>query len=361
MPSDSSNNRWFAATGIVGVAIVLTLVDATQAYLLYLDDRYTLTWTQAVLGRIPSWMMVALLAPAALAFARRYPLDREHVARRAPLHLAAAFAFALLHLLGRALYLAATRADWGEFAIYMNKSALIAVDMLTYAAIVGAWHAASYRREARDRALAESQLRQSLAQAQLSALRHQLNPHFLFNTLNAISTMSLQRRHDEVVATLGHLGELLRATLDDDLPQEIPIATELELLDRYLEIQRIRFGDRLSVRVEVAAAARDAMVPSMILQPLVENAIVHGVSPTPGPAAVTIRARLEEANLVVEVEDTGPGFGPDAQRGIGLANTSARLDQLYGSAGTLTTGAANKQGGRVCLVLPHRAAAVLSP
>lgn len=174
--------------------------------------------------------------------------------------------------------------------------------------------------------------------------------------------MALKREHDNVVLTLGHLGDLLRVSLDDDLPQEVSLADELELLDRYLEIQRIRFGDRLTIRHEVDVEALDAMVPVMLLQPLVENAIVHGVAPIPGPGEVVISAERRDGTLVLEIRDTGPGFS-DHTDGIGLGNTRARLGQLYGAAHSIALGSTNgkRSGARVTVTIPLRSALARVP
>jgi len=192
-------------------------------------------------------------------------------------------------------------------------------------------------------------------------LRGQLNPHFLFNTLNAISTMALKGEQENVVRTLGYLGELLRVSLDDELPQEVPLSEELEFLDRYLDIQRTRFGDRLTIHRSIDPAVLDAMVPSMMLQPLVENAIVHGVAPVPGPGEVRIHASRRDGTLRLEVFDSGLGF-PSAtspkvkSTGIGLANTRARLEQLYNGAHAMMLDNDNERGTRVAVEIPFRTA-----
>ena len=151
----------------------------------------TLGWWQAVVDRVPTWLMVAALAPAAIALARRFPIEQTRWRGRLAIHVLGALGFAFAHLLGRAIYSSALYSAWERFPVFLNKSALVALDMLTYGAIVGGWHALRYQREAKARELAETQLRESLTDARLAALRSQLNPHFLFNTLNAISTMAL--------------------------------------------------------------------------------------------------------------------------------------------------------------------------
>jgi sensor histidine kinase YesM len=168
--------------------------------------------------------------------------------------------------------------------------------------------------------------------------------------------MALKREHDNVVATLGYLSELLRVSLDDRLPQEVALANELELLERYLEIQRIRFGERLVVRQEIAGDTLGALVPIMVLQPLAENAIVHGITPVPGPGELRLKAERQDGELVLEVSDSGRGFDAEHGTGIGLTNTRARLAQLYGDRATLTVGASPSGGARVTVAIPFRLA-----
>jgi hypothetical protein len=189
-----------------------------------------------------------------------------------------------------------------------------------------------YRRD-RDRALVASRLESRLAQAQLQVLKMQLQPHFLFNTLNGISVLI----HEDPVrasTTIARLSEFLRLTLENSGLQEVPLRKELEFLDRYLQIELVRFGDRLSVDMDVPPELREALVPNLILQPLVENAIRHGVSKRRGAARIHIRAQRENGRLAVHVTDNGAGLNGAAsgplREGVGLGNTRARLHQLYG-------------------------------
>lgn len=348
---------------IAAVTALISIIDATRFYIGSAAGGRPVTWLNALASNAPSWVLLGGLAPLALVLARRVPLGGAHWARALAIHLAGALTFAVLHVAAMAVYLAVLRSSWGAMPVFLNKfSTALVVNMLTYAAIVGASFAFRFHREAQSRALAESQLQASLTEARLSALRGQLNPHFLFNTLNAISTMALKGEQENVVRTLGYLGELLRVSLDDDLPQEVPLSEELEILERYLDIQRTRFGDRLTVRQTVDPSTLDAMVPSMMLQPLVENAIVHGVAPILGPGEVRIRAARLDGSLLLEVTDSGIGFdattGAHKGTGIGLANTRARLLQLYGDGYTMTLGnSEGKTGARVSVAIPYRIAA----
>jgi LytS/YehU family sensor histidine kinase len=224
-----------------------------------------------------------------------------------------------------------------------------------YWIVVSLVHTLSFYRRSEERERKALELEARLADAKLQALRMQLHPHFLFNTLNAIATLVHKdaRAADEMIT---NLGELLRATLDTS-EQEIPLRQELDFLNRYLEIQTVRFGERLRVAKEIDAAALDALVPTLILQPLVENAIRHGIEPNPAAGMVTIRARLNEGGaLHLTVRDSGGGPKPPTkpQEGIGLANTRGRLQELYGHRARLMLNTEADGGFAVEVEVPFR-------
>ena len=378
--SSPARERWVIAVIIIALTLFCAAVEASQNYLGAINFGKPVPYTESIRRTLPSWVINAFLAPGVLYVARRFPLDRGRWPVVLPIHFLGAAAFAVAHLGGTALYYAVLDGALERVPAVLVKYLTIyfILDVLVYCGIVGASHAVRYYREAKAREVATARLQESLTQARLAALRGQLNPHFLFNTLNAITTMALKREHDNVVVTLGTLSELLRVSLDDRLPQEVALADELELLERYLEIQRIRFGDRLTVTRDVDDDTLDALVPIMILQPLAENAIVHGIAPVPGPGELRLRATRRNGTLVLEVTDTGPGFGTTvsaatpireavgARRavengkrpggGIGLANTRARLAQLYGDQSSFEIGAAANGGARVTVTIPFRSA-----
>ena len=368
-----ARTRWSAVAVVIGLALFCAVIEASQNYIGQINFGRPIPYRESIRRTLPSWVIIALLTPGVLYLARRFPIERGRWATTIAVHLAGAATFALVHLAGTASFYAATDGNFKVMPLLLNKfvTAYFVLDMLIYCGIVGASHALHYYREAKSRELAALRLQESLTQARLAALRGQLNPHFLFNTLNAITTMALKREHDNVISTLGLLSELLRVSLDDGLPQEVPLADELELLDRYLEIQRIRFGDRLDVRRQIDDDTLGALVPIMVLQPLAENAIVHGIAPVPGPGELSFRARRRANDLVLEVADSGPGFAsrgrPDgplgsvgangrATTGIGLANTHARLAQLYGDRASLSASSGPSGGACVSVTIPFRAA-----
>jgi sensor histidine kinase YesM len=189
----------------------------------------------------------------------------------------------------------------------------------------------TYYAELRDRQVKAMELESLLHQAQLQTLRSQLNPHFLFNTLHSIAELVHQ---DPVLAEqlILRLGELLRQVLRSPTEQEVALAEELDFIKGYVEIEQMRLGERLHVKWEIASEALSIKVPSLILQPLIENAILHGVAATTRPGVLTIRASCDDRYLRLQVRDTGPGLPQEgkAHTGIGLSNTQTRLQRLYG-------------------------------
>jgi two-component system, LytTR family, sensor kinase len=224
---------------------------------------------------------------------------------------------------------------------------------LYYWLILGVQAAFVYQRMYQQQRVTSAELEGWLTEARLEALRLQVHPHFLFNTLNAISAF-VEADPERARRMISRLGELLRRTLDGGSAAELPLARELDLLGPYLEIQRIRFGDRLSIEVDVGGGTAAALIPTLMLQPLVENAVEHGVSRTSNGARVRLSAERSGDRLRLEIADNGPG--PAGGRdGIGLANTRARLAGLYGTAGRLElNGAAD--GTVVTIELPFRTA-----
>jgi len=206
--------------------------------------------------------------------------------------------------------------------------------------------------ELQRRRLAEQELRGELSRAQLAALRMRLQPHFLFNTLNSVNAL-IAKAPERAREMLGDLSTLLRRSFQDSERQQVALADELELLERYVNIQRVRFGDRLQLQLDVDEALRDVMVPSLSLQPLLENSIVHAVERTTQPVRVSLRVAMAGEQLQVVVEDDGPGEGPELPAGIGLDNVRQRLVRLHGAQASLVAERLPR-GFRTTLVLPAR-------
>jgi signal transduction histidine kinase len=310
------------------------------------------------------WYAWGLLVPLILWLARRFPFERGVWPRSLAVHLVAVFVVTFVHVaLTEAASVPLMRAVLGESKMsWWSRVQHVYVmnidwEMVGYWAIVGLSHAMAFYREAQDRALRASQLETRLAEAQLQALQRQLHPHFLFNTLNAISAL-MHRDVDAADQMLTRLSDLLRMALDQPGVQEIALKDELDFLAKYLEIEQARFGDRLTVRFDVDPLTLDAQVPNLVLQPLVENSIRHAIAVRIEPGVIEIRARRAGGQLLLEVCDNGPGLAGLSRaasgRGVGLANTRSRLEHLYGDAQQLSFSQPTGGGLVVTVAIPFR-------
>jgi signal transduction histidine kinase len=346
---------------MLGLGLLFGLIEMAQSLLRAPLLGWKLSWRDAVLQSVVPWLLLAVLAPGVLALTERFRLDRRPRWSSALAHVGGAVAFTLLHQAGT-WTLALLRSGFDmPFALVLRKLLILnfGLDLVAYGALVGGFHALLFYREFRDRELMASRMRAGLTQARLQALRAQLNPHFLFNTLNAISVLAMKGEQACVVQMLAQLSDLLRLSLDGQLPQEVPLSSEVEFIDRYLDLQRVRFSDRLAIEKRLDSDTLNAAVPSLILQPIVENAVLHGVAARRGPGRVSLRARRDGETLCLEVTDSGPGFPADGplRDGVGLSNTRARLEQLYGASQTFLCGAGAQGGACVTIRIPFRSIA----
>jgi LytS/YehU family sensor histidine kinase len=235
------------------------------------------------------------------------------------------------------------------------------VEVILYWAVLGAGLARRASREARERELKAQALEAQLRQAQLVALKQQLQPHFLFNSLNTIAMLVRNGESQQAVQMIAGLGELLRWSLSENAAQEVTLAEELEAARRYLAIEQYRFPDRLRVEVEVPEALLGAAAPNLVLQPLVENAVRHGIAKSSSASTVRIGAELQTTErgteLLLRVEDDGDGFPSEWRPGVGLGNTRERLSRLYGASAELSVARNETRGASVRLRLPYRPSA----
>lgn len=308
-----------------------------------------------------------LLAPIVVRFARRFRFERRHAVRWAMAHLLLGSGIAALAATLAAVAGVALKIPWYSPGLRTALPAGMAfafhASFLTYWTILAVYEAfENYRRSQRERQRAlqaeieSSTLKTQLAQAQLSALRAQLQPHFLFNTLNAIVALIRRGRNADAEEMTGRLGELMRSAIEETDAQEVPLRTELKFLQLYLEIERVRFRDRLTVKVDCSPGVMDALVPYMCLQPLAENAVRHGIARRSSPGRLTVAARKLGTSVELTIRDDGPGLAAADDRrtgGLGIANTRARLAQLYGDQATLCLRSASGQGTEVTIRLPY--------
>jgi signal transduction histidine kinase len=300
--------------------------------------RPDIPWQQLALLNYAYWYLWALMAPAIVFLSQRFRFERGRLLRAFAVHLPAVVTASFLHIAAMqgvqwwTAVSAGKRFDWSK---EVQQAALLYFDweMITYWAIVGLSHALLYYRESRGRALRAAQLEVKLAEAQLNRLHQQLHPHFLFNTLHAISAL-MHRDVEAADRMLMRLSDLLRMTLENLGQPEVSLQAELDFLEKYLQIEQTRFADRLTVRFDVQPDALDIRVPSLLLQPLVENAIKHGVAKKPGVGHIDVVAHREGDKLLIEVRDDGAGLSEDAltavQKGIGVSTTRARLQHMFG-------------------------------
>jgi signal transduction histidine kinase len=316
---------------------------------------------------ITYWYVWAVLFPGMLWMARRYRFGRHTWKRAAAMHAGGVIVFTLAHAVVwvtcRVLIMKALAGRDVSWWMYFQELFFLNFDweMMTYWAVVGLSHALDFHRESQERELTAAQLRTRLAEANLQALQRQLHPHFLFNTLNTISAL-MHRDVQAADAMLERLGDLLRLTLDRIGTQHVSLKDELDFLRKYLEIEKTRFGERLQVHIEVDLDTLDAAVPNLVLQPLVENALRHGIGPKIGGGRVDILARREGNDLRLEVRDNGVGLAQDAfHDGVGLTNTRSRLEHLYGDRYRFECHTPPGGGLAVTVVIPFGADAAGQP
>lgn len=327
------------ALRFAGIGAFWTLVGLAFASQFYLSSTLlgrSVTWGQAISYSLGDWYVWAVLSIPILLLARRFPPEGAHPWRTAAVHLAAALVCSLVYVLLRSLVGVAHGRLMDEPVTFAEVFRPLLVrtfpfNLLIYGVIVTISHAIDYYRKYHERTVHALELEKHLTEARLQSLLRQLKPHFLFNTLNGIASLM----HSDVNAAdkmLVRLSELLRLTMHHPGQPLTKLRDEIAFIEKYLEIERIRFRDRLTARVDAEAAVLDAEVPSLILQPLVENAIRHGIEPRPGAGRVEIGARRDGGRLVLTVRDNGAGQPPGGftREGIGLANTRARLRELYG-------------------------------
>jgi signal transduction histidine kinase len=309
------------------------------------------------------WFLWAFATPGILALARRFPLDGPRVGRTLLVHVAAGLSMGALMgavTLGLSVLAGTTIGPSGDLTVATAvRSTCIwaCFGLLFYAATSSVGVAMDYQRKLREREVAASRLEAQLVEARLNALRMQLQPHFLFNALNTVSMLVRQGDASTAVRVVARLSDLLRYVLDGATGALVPLRTEVDFVARYLEIEQLRFGDRLDVRIDVDDDAADLPVPGLLLQPVVENAIRHGIAARAAAGCVTLDARILAGRLIIRLRDDGPGFdgnGHPEGPGIGLRNTRARLRYLYGEAAELRTGSVDGRGAEVTIALPLR-------
>lgn len=357
------------AGAYIGIWILISLAFSALVYFsnaAILPPDKTLGWQELLTWQaiIYAW---AALFPFINLFTEKFPFERRNWLRVSIAHCFAALMFPLLHTV---IYAGFYEIIHGTF--FQTENALERVqflflrnwtlDFASYGLIVGLILSYDYYQSFQQEQVKSSELKAQLANSQLQTLRMQLHPHFLFNTLNSISALIHEdaRAADKMVA---RLGDFLRLTLENSGEQTVPLRKEIDFLNRYLEIESVRFEDRLTVKYDIDPQTLEACVPNLILQPIIENAIRHGISKQTDPGRIYIKTARNGEKLFIRIEDNGPGFDREAQPknngkggGIGLANTRARLLHLYGEENhSLEISNIEPNGVRVTLEIPFNA------
>lgn len=338
------------------------LISTTQAHFLYPPKDVEPSFFHALVWQYPPWLYLAAAAPLVALMARRFPLARDTWTRHLPLHLlanaAVAVGYAAVVVVANTLFSGDVYYQDTPFVAVFGKLLAkgVQLQLIVYWLIVALVHAWTFHRKARAAELATCKLETALVHAQLETLKMQLHPHFLFNTLHAIGVLVRKSDIQGSLKMLSGLADLLRLALENTGRQLVPLKQELDFLGRYLAIEQIRFRDRLDVRIDTAPEVYDALVPNLILQPLVENAIRHGIAPRAAAGRIEVRATAERGALTLAIVDDGVGlpdkFCASSSAGVGLRNVQQRLANLYPGDHLFDVSAAPGGGVAVQLRIP---------
>jgi sensor histidine kinase YesM len=341
----------FAIWTFIGLAF------AQQFYVSNSTFGNRVTWRYALSHSLADWYTFALLSIPAVWLTKRFTLGRANWLPHSAFHLAASLLFSILIRAVIAQWQLADTMEAISFQAVFNQllAKSLYLNVFIYWALVSVTHAFDYYGKFHERERKGLELEQRLTEARLQALQCQLNPHFLFNTLHAISAL-MHKDVDAADRMIVRLSELLRYALESTEAHEVPLSQELRFLDRYLEIEQTRFGKRLEITKQFDPKTLEAKVPNLILQPIVENAIRHGIESQSKAGKIELKSCLLHGRLQLQVCDNGPGLAGDEKplEGVGLSNTRARLNQLYGSQQQLEFESPAGGGFIVNVLIPFR-------
>jgi two-component system LytT family sensor kinase len=365
MDETLSRGRWTQWLWIAAIWTGIGLIDASETVFPMRAQGMHHAWARLFVTLVLSWLPWALATPLVMGLGRRFPPFRASVLQALPVHLGAVAVIGLISSAWSAL-LEVLLNPWaqsepGSFSdLWFFKFLYgLLTSMIVYGFLIAITFVLDSReRIARQRAQT-AQLNEQLSRAQLDALRRQMEPHFMFNTLNAIAGLVRDNRNDAAVTMIVGLGEFLRHAAEDSNRPQVALAEEVEYLQRYLDIQKVRFAERLQVSVDVPAELLPAQVPSLILQPLVENAIKHGIARRAAGGAIRVAGWRANDRLSLSVYNDGPCLPADweaARAGVGLSNLRTRLQILYGSRFELSLRNQDTSGVRALVSLPLRGA-----
>jgi len=340
---------------------MLSVIISAQRYLDSVQTGVKVAFLSFLLWSLVIWSFWAFATPVIFMLSRRFPLNRENRVSAAIIHFILALVFGLAHITLFALLGTFAGSDAVSISTFISDFTtglrfLLYVELVFYWGILGAAIAKDSYQKFRERELSARELETQLGLAQLQALKMQIQPHFLFNALNTIAMLVRNKENDQAVQMIAGLGELLRWSLNDNSAQEVPLSSELDFMRRYLAIEQFRFPDRLRVEIDVPPELLDANVPNLILQPLVENAIRHGVAKSSSAGLVRVAAKRQKDLLELSVQDDGPGLPADYQQGIGLGNTRDRLEKLFQRRQDFLIQNVDPTGAKAVIRIPYQAA-----
>jgi len=353
------SNRWL---WIAAIWCAGGLFEASQSvFIMRFAERKQHTWLPLFATELATWVPWALATPLVISLARRYPIIRGTTVRTIAVHLAT---FVTISVIAEA-WSAALQVlfnPWGNrrpptFWDTWSTTLLyqVLIFLIAYALILTITYLVDSRENIARQMTETARLNEELSKAQLGALRRQMEPHFMFNTLNSIAGLVRDHRNDAAVSMIVGLSEFLRRAAEDSHRSQVTLAEEVEYLQRYVDIQRVRFGERLRVSVDIPADLLDTQVPNLLLQPLVENAIKHGVAKRVVGGDVRVTGARRDGSVCLSVYNDGPSFPKDWQTngvGVGLANLRTRLQILHGDAAELQMRRAGADGVEVVVTLP---------
>jgi two-component system LytT family sensor kinase len=356
-----SRDAWWIAV----LWLAVGLITATQVVVGMAAVGMRLNWIALFFTTVAAWLILPIATPVVLSLSRRFPLAKAGDWRNLPVHLAAALGFGIGHIVWSAtvewifnpLALQPHASFHGVFftTVYMQFH----TGLIIYAATLAIGNTMDSIRRLAYREAESARLAGELSKAQVEALRRQLEPHFLFNTMNAISGLVREKRNDAAVEMIAGLSDLLRRVLEDAGRELVPLAEEVAFLESYIKLQAMRFGDRLKVTVDVPLELYGALVPPLVLQPLVENAIVHGIEKLVDGGEIRVTARESEGMLSIYLYNDGPALSlaRSYRTGVGLSNTRGRLLTLYGAGSSVVLRRGFQAGVEAIIKFPYRTAA----
>lgn len=355
------DNRYSKWLGLIAVWAAVGLILSTEVFFTVRVTRPEIAFWDVLASQYARVALWALLTPVVMWLRRVVPLRMGRWIGGVAFHSILSFSIMGSYYLGRIAFVMIREGEpLGEFwdVAVGNFFGRNLIDVVFYWAIIGAGYTFEIYRKYKNEQIKAAQLESRLVQTELSSLKQQLHPHFLFNTMNTIAVLVREERNVEAVSLLSKLSSLLRISLDTSRVEEVTVRQEMEFLERYIDIQKMRFADRLSVDTEISTEALEARIPNLLLQPLVENAILHGVAPKNGPGRVRVAGLVRDGRLHLEVSDDGLGIdgakSARSREGIGLSNTRERLSRLYGPHSQLVLKSEPGLGTTVSIVLPCR-------